>query len=141
MKKTLITQMPEDLPKEIKNFISDAPIYDSSSSPEARVYFVDKDEGYYLKRANLGKLAKEAKMTQYFYSKGLSAEVLDYTANDYDWLLTRAVKGEDCVYSEYLANPKRLCDTIACELRRLHETDSADCPVMEIGRASCRERV
>ena len=53
MKKTLITQMPEDLPKEIKNFISDAPIYDSSSSPEARVYFVDKDEGYYLKRANL----------------------------------------------------------------------------------------
>ncbi len=51
MKKTLITQMPEDLPKEIKNFISDAPIYDSSSSPEARVYFVDKDEGYYLKRA------------------------------------------------------------------------------------------
>lgn len=58
MKKALITQMPEDLPKEIKNFISDAPIYDSSSSPEARVYFVDKDEGYYLKRANLGKLAK-----------------------------------------------------------------------------------
>ncbi len=126
MKKTLITKISEELPKEIKNFISGSPIYDSSSSPEARVYFVDKDEGYYLKRASLGKLEKEAKMTQYFYSKGLSAEVLDYTANDYDWLLTKAVKGKDCVDSEYLSNPERLCDTIAYELRKLHETDYAD---------------
>lgn len=70
-------------------------------------------------------------MTQYFYSKGLSAEVLDYTANDYDWLLTKAIKGKDCVDSEYLANPERLCDTIAYELRKLHETDYADCPVMD----------
>ena len=97
MKKTLITQIPEALPTEIRNFISGSPIYDSSSSPEARVYFVDKDEGYYLKRAKLGKLEKEAKMTQYFYSKGLSAEVLEYTANDHDWLLTKSVTGEDCV--------------------------------------------
>ena len=59
MKKTLITQIPEELPKEIKNFISGSPIYDSSSSPEARVYFIDRDEGYYLKRAKPGKLAKE----------------------------------------------------------------------------------
>ena len=131
MKKTLITHITEDLPKEIKNFISGSPIYDSSSSPEARVYFVDKDEGYYLKRARLGELEKEAKMTQYFYSKGLSVEVLDYTSGNYDWLLTRAVKGEDCVYSEYLANPERLCDAIACELRKLHETDYADCPIMD----------
>ena len=70
-------------------------------------------------------------MTQYFYSKGLSVEVLDYTSGNYDWLLTRAVKGEDCVYSEYLANPERLCDAIACELRKLHETDYADCPIMD----------
>lgn len=41
------------------------------------------------------------------------------------------MKGEDCVYSEYLANSERLCDAIACELRRLHETDYTDCPVME----------
>lgn len=131
MKKTLITQIPEELPKEIKNFISGSPIYDSSSSPEARVYFADKDEGYYLKRASLGKLEKEAKMTQYFYSKGLGAEVLDYTAHDYDWLLTKAIKGKDCIDSEYLANPEHLCDTIAYELRKLHETDYADCPVMD----------
>ena len=102
MKKTLITQMPEDLPKEIKNFISDAPIYDSSSSPEARVYFVDKEEGYYLKRANLGKLAKEAKMTHYFYSKGLGAEVLDYTANDRDWLLTALMEKIAYILSVYV---------------------------------------
>lgn len=92
---------------------------------------MDKGEGYYLKRSDLGKLEREAKMTQYFHSKQLGAEVLDYTSSDYDWLLTRAIKGGDCTYSEYLNNPERLCDTIACELRKLHETDYTDCPVME----------
>lgn len=119
------------LPQEIQSFISGASIYDSSSSPEARVYFIDKDQGYYLKCAAQGKLEKEAQMTQYFHAKGLGAEVLTYTSTAHDWLLTSAVKGEDCVYSEYLQNPKRLCDTIAYELRKLHETDYSDCPVMD----------
>ena len=28
-------------------------------------------------------------------------------------------------------NPKRLCDTIAYELRKLHETDYTDCPIAD----------
>lgn len=131
MKKTLINQIPEEIPSHIQRFISDAKIYDSSSSPSARVYFIDKENGFYLKSSKLGKLEKEAKMTEYFYSKGLGAEVLDYVSSDRDWLLTAAVNGEDCVYPEYLRNPERLCDTIACELRKLHETDYTDCPVMD----------
>ena len=71
------------------------------------------------------------KQCEYFYSKGLGAEVLDYVSSDRDWLLTAAVNGEDCVYPEHLRNPERLCDTIACELRKLHETDYTDCPVMD----------
>ena len=80
MQKTILTKVPENIPLDIYRFISGAKIYDSSSSPEARVYFIDKDNGYYLK---------------------------------------------------YLKNPERLCDTIACELRKLHETDYTDCPVMD----------
>ncbi|UWI44067.1 aminoglycoside 3'-phosphotransferase [Lactobacillus paragasseri] len=131
MKKTLITHIPEELPKELQYLIAGADIYDSSSSLEARVYFIDKDGGYYLKCAKTGTLEKEAKMTQYFHSKKLGAEVLNYTSNDHDWLLTKAVVGHDCIDSEYLNYPKRLCDTIATELRKLHEIDYSDCPVMD----------
>lgn len=74
-------------------------------------------------------LEKESKMTEYFYSKGLGAEVLNYISNDNDWLLTTAVIGEDCIHEKYLMNPNCLCDTIAYELRKLHETDYTNCPI------------
>lgn len=132
MKKTLIQEIPYQLPPDVYHFISDERIYDSSSSPEARVYFIDKDEGYYLKCSVAGKLAKEAQMTKYFHSKDLGPEVLAYeNSNDHDWLLTRAVKGADCIDSKYLSDPERLCDTIAVNLRKLHETDYSDCPVVD----------
>lgn len=130
MKKTLLHQIPDGMPQEILRFVSGANIYDSSCSPEARVYFVDKGNGYYLKCSGSGKLEKEAKMTEYFYSKKLGAEVLSYISKDSDWLLTTAVIGEDCVHEDYLMNPTRLCDTIAYELRKLHETDYTGCPIM-----------
>ena len=110
MKRTLMHQIPNEMPQDIRHFISGANIYDSSCSPEARVYFIDKGNGYYLKCSGIGKLEKEAKMTEYFYSKGLGAEVLSYSSNDCDWLLTTAVSGEVCVHEEYLRNPKRLCE-------------------------------
>lgn len=131
MKRTLLQQIPCGIPEDIRHFLSGANIYDSSCSPEARVYFIEKGNGYYLKCSDSGKLQKEAVMTEFFFSKGLGAEVLNYISNDFDWLLTTAVIGNDCVYEEYLANPKRLCDTIAYELRKLHETDYSGCPVMD----------
>lgn len=131
MKKTLLNQIPDDIPQDIRQFIAAETMYDSSCSPEARVYFIDKGNGFYLKRSGKGTLKKEARMTEYFHSKGLGAEVLAYISNDCDWLLTAAVIGEDCVHERYLADPKRLCDTIAQELRKLHETDYAGCPIMD----------
>ena len=131
MKKTLMNQIPSEIPRDIRHFISGANIYDNSCSPEARVYFIDKGNGFYLKCSCSGKLEKEAQMTAYFYSKGFGAEVLNYISNDSDWLLTTAIIGEDCGHEGYLTSPKRLCDTIACELRKLHETDYTDCPVAD----------
>lgn len=131
MKKTLLNQIPDEMPQEIRRFALGANIYDSSCSQEARVYFIDKGNGYYLKRSGSGSLEKEAVMTEYFYTKGLGAEVLNYISDASDWLLTTAVTGHDCVHEEYLMNPKRLCDTIAYELRKLHETDCTDCPVAD----------
>ncbi|MBD5494940.1 MAG: aminoglycoside 3'-phosphotransferase [Lachnospiraceae bacterium] len=129
MKKTLFNGTLNEIPDDIKHFISEANIYDTSCSPEAKVYFIDKGNGYYLKCLGKGTLEKESKMTKYFYSKGLGAEVLNYVSDDSDWLLTTAVIGDDCVHERYIMEPERLCDTIAYELRKLHETDYSDCPI------------
>lgn len=131
MKKILLNKLPNEIPKDIQQFVSAANIYDSSCSPEAKVYFIDKGNGYYLKRSGRGMLEKESEMTAYFYSKGIGAEVLNYISEDNDWLLTTAVIGEDCVHEECLMAPERLCDTIAYELRKLHETDYTNCPVQD----------
>lgn len=129
MKKTLLSSIPEEMPQDIRRFISGADIYDSSCSPAARVYFIDRGDGFYLKHSGKGALEKESSMTEYFHSKGIGANVLEYISDDSDWILTSAVTGEDCTHEKYLSQPKELCDTIALELRKLHETDYTGCPV------------
>ena len=131
MRKTQIDKIP-NIPEGLTAFIDGAKLFDSSCSPEARVYFIDKGEGYYLKRAEKGALEKEKIMTEYFHKKGLGTEVVCSIQDEScDWLLTAALKGEDCTYFKYLENPKRLCDTIAERLRELHELDFSDCPITD----------
>ena len=129
MKKTPIFALPEEIPESMRNLFEGVPLYDSSSSPEARVIFVDKGEGLYLKIADGGTLAREAEMTAYFHGKGLATEVVAYESGARDFLLTRAVRGEDLTHESYLSDPKRLCDTLAYTLRTLHEMPFSDAPV------------
>ncbi|MBO4235068.1 MAG: hypothetical protein J5928_01320, partial [Firmicutes bacterium] len=117
-------------PEPILEIIKDAEIYDSSCSPEARVYFVDKEDGMFLKEAEEEALCREASMTAFFHTLGLSAEMLYYgSSNEKDYMITRRIPGEDCTYEIYLGNPKRLCDLWAKLLRSLHETDASECPI------------
>ena len=104
-------------------------IYDSSCSAQARVYFIDAENGFFLKCSPKGTLEREAAMTRYFHEKGMGAPVLSYESLDCDWLLTKRVAGEDCTHAMYKADPKRLCDVTAELLRRLHDTDLSGCPV------------
>lgn len=129
MKRTLTKPNISEFPSEFHSLIVTADVYDSSCSPEARVWFIDKGRGYYLKTSQKGSLSKEAELTEYFCKKGLGATVLEYVSNDKDWLLTSRVAGEDCTCSQYIDDPKRLCVTIAERLRILHEIDPSDCPV------------
>ena len=132
MKRTLITPDLDIYPRELRSFMDGAKVYDSSCSPEARVIFIDRDDGYYLKSAKCGTLKTEAEMTAYFHSLGLGAHVLYYgTEGEKDFFMTRRVTGEDCTHALYLEDPTRLCDLIATELRALHETDTADCPIKD----------
>ena len=130
MERTLIDIRVEDFPEDFHPYLSRARVYDSSCSPQARVYFLDVDGGLYLKVSDAGSLKKEALMDGYFYHKGLGApEVVKYLSEERDWLLTSRVAGEDCTHKDYLSDPKRLCDLLATKLRRLHETDASDCPI------------
>lgn len=131
MKRTLTKVCFDRIPQAYHHLLADAPIYDSSCSPEARVLFIDRDGGYYLKSAPKGSLETEAKMTAFFHQKGLAAEVLSYESGEKDWLLTSRVPGEDCTHAAYLEQPERLCDVLGERLRMLHELDTADCPVID----------
>ena len=129
MKRTLTTVDLNMFPTPFWGILENARVYDSSCSPEARVWFVDREGGYYLKSAPHGTLAREAEMTRYFHRKGLAAQVLDYVSAERDFLLTARLEGEDCTHATYTAEPARLCDLLATTLRALHEMPCADCPV------------
>ena len=131
MRVTPITVDLNDYPEELRPFLTDAAIYDSSCSPEARVIRIDRDGGYFLKSAPKGTLEREADMTRYFFSKGLSQEVLQYVSGERDFLLTRRVVGEDCTDGRYLREPRRLAALLGTRLRLLHETEYEGCPVAD----------
>ena len=126
MKRTPIKPDPSQFPTEFHSMLT-APVYDSSCSPDAQVFFIDHHGGLFLKSAPAGTLQKEAAMDRFFHQKGLGPQVLSYLTADRDWLLTAQVPGEDCTH--YLSDPKRLCDTTAQLLRQLHETPIDDCPI------------
>lgn len=129
MKQTPIQIDPDTVPDVFRPLLRGTQTYDSSCSADARVLFIDRDGGYYLKSAPRGTLEQEARMTAYFHGKGLAPEVLAYTSGERDWLLTAKAPGTDCTDARYLDDPKRLCDTLAELLRRLHSVDFSDCPV------------
>lgn len=132
MKLTQIQPQIDQIPRDFHGLLLDCCIFDSSCSPEAKVLFIDKDSGYFLKKAPKGTLYQESIMTQYFHSKQLAAEVLAYVSYEQDWLLTRRLSGEDCISQKYLDDPIRLCNTLAELLRRLHDEHYDGCPVRDL---------
>ncbi|MBE6891307.1 MAG: aminoglycoside 3'-phosphotransferase [Ruminococcaceae bacterium] len=129
MKRTPINVNPQDFPIEIRKYIIKDKIYDSSCSKAAKVYFIDIESGYYLKRSEKGSLEREALMTNYFGKIGLGAKVVTYISNEYDWLLTERVFGEDLIHAKALSDPCRLAEFTGKLLRKLHDRDYSDCPI------------
>ena len=129
MRRTRLNGFPAEVPEYIRSRFESADIYDSSSSPEARVYFIDADGGYFLKRAKRRTLEREVKLTHYFNLIGLGANVISYTTGAYDWMLTERVIGEDCTHRTYLEDPMRLSALLGERLRELHSTPCELCPV------------
>ena len=132
MKRTQLDALPADLPAEFAELCRGAEVYDSSCSPQARVLYIDRGRGCFLKSAPRGSLEREATMARYFHSKGLTAPVLAYESiGERDFLLTERVVGEDATTACYLSDPRRLARLSGELLRRLHEMDGSDCPVQD----------
>lgn len=131
MKRTKLDVVPFGIPCEFSELLAGADVYDSSCSPEARVLFIDRGCGYFLKSAPRGSLKKEAMLAKYFYKKGLTAPVLSYLSLDNDWLLTERVRGEDATTACYIEHPERLAQLSGELLRTLHHMDGSDCPVQD----------
>lgn len=131
MDRRLTCPDPATFPEVFRELIAASRVYDSSCSPEARVWFLDREDGLYLKTAPKGSLRREADMTAFLHGKGLAAKVLSYESLEKDWLLTRAVPGEDCTFRRYLEDPKRLSALLGEKLRMLHEVSTAGCPVTD----------
>ena len=130
MKLTKIDVDISNFPSKVHPFLFDARLFDSSCSTEARVIFIDKDGGYFLKSASKGALEREAFMTRYFYAKGLAANVLEYISEGgRDWLLTTKICGDDGITAKYLEQPKRICDIFAERLALLHAENFSECPI------------
>jgi len=130
MKLTLITPDIEKYPAGLQPFLHNAAIYENSiGCSNASVIFIDKDNGYFIKSAPKGALEREAAMTKYFHGKNLSAGVLAYISDEYDWMLTEKINGDDFSASKYLEQPEKLCDIFAEKLAMLHSLDFSDCPI------------
>ncbi len=127
MKKTPITPNFNDFPSEFRPYLTGR-VFDSSCSPEARVYYI-ADKGLYLKRAPLGTLKTEASLTDYFGSIGYGAKVVSYISDGFDWLLTTEVKGEDLTHEAYLSRPEFIAEKIGVTLKMLHSLPTDNCPV------------
>ena len=56
MERKLITPNIDDFPEVFHPLMKDAKIYDSSCSREARVVYIDRDNGYFLKCSPAGTL-------------------------------------------------------------------------------------
>ena len=82
MKRTPVRLNLEAIPAVFHNWLRGAEVFDSSSSPDANVYYLEKGTGYFLKSAPKGTLKTEADMTVTVQLDGIAdgvwqAEVLD----------------------------------------------------------------
>lgn len=128
--------MPETLalPSIIHNYIGQAACYDYTFN-NGQVFFIDRDDGYFLKIAPRGTLADSVALAHFFHRVGLTARVLHYESNDRDYMLQARVPGENAIAERYLAHPKLVCDTIAESLRRLHNVPLDGCPIVGVTSA------
>lgn len=119
MNRTPIDLNPNELPAALRRYAGGA-AFDSSCSDTARVCYIERDGGVFIKRAPKGALSEEGRMLRLLENTGLAPTLLDYVSEAEDWLVTRRIPGEDGISAEALGSPERLAETLGAALRSLH---------------------
>lgn len=129
MKRTQTAIDIETMPLTIRPYLSGATIYDSSSSEEARTFFISGSERVFLKIGQKGSLEREYEMTSFLHKLNVAPNAIAYTSESaYDYLLTEAVDGEDGVAPEHIGNPQKLTYVFGEYLSMLHSLPTTGCP-------------
>lgn len=116
-------------PQEIMDFVADAAVQDSSGHSGAKTYYIAKDQGYYLKIWDAGRLANDYHCLCYFSMKGLAPKPYLYLSEENDYLITEPAKGEPACSPVFLRQPEALARRLGEILRSFHErSDLTDCP-------------
>ena len=125
MEKVKVEILTSDFPKELRGIFAQAEVYDTSCHSGATVLYSDK--GYYIKIDEKGNLFRESEMIALFSKMGMGAEFVSYISEEKDYLVTKAIAGEDATH--WLDDPKLLCEVLAEAMKQLHETSVNDVPV------------
>ena len=112
-------------PNEIRPYLQNARVYDSSCRSNATVYYLDS--GFYLKVDAVGALKREAALARTFFESGLGPEMLIYLPEERDYMLSRSAEGDDL--TQHLDKPEMLCDVLAQALRMLHRQPIEALPI------------
>ena len=113
-----------DFPVQLRTYIEEANLSDSSSHSGARVLYLDS--GYYLKIDQKGRLEREASIASWFEQEGIGTPVIDYVSTDKDYLLTKEAIGRDAL--AFLDQPEKICRTMAEALKKLHNLNPHNFP-------------
>ena len=125
MKKRKIDIQINNFPKTVQTVLRGAEIFDTSCRSGATVLY--SDQGYYIKIDEKGKLCREAEMIGLFSRMGMGAELAAYVSDEKDYLVTKAVAGEDATH--WRSDPEHLCEVLADAMKLLHRMSIEGIPV------------
>lgn len=122
MKLTPVEIDINDFPEEIKEYITDTKIYDSSSHSDAKVYYSEK--GYFIKAAPVNSLRREYENGKIFHGPGLGAKIVAYISEENDYLVSEKVSGEDLTH--FKGSDEDICEILIKSMLQIHSIRSND---------------
>jgi len=133
MTRTRVDTRELSLPEELGPFLADSEVYDSSSSPSAKTYYLAQGSAsYFLKIHSRGRLARERGMSHYLSPFDLAPRVVFFESlGGKDYLVTEALEGQDGISKEHLDRPEELARIFGKSLAVLHSLPAQDCPYQD----------
>ncbi len=106
------------LPENLRKYLRDSELFDSSSHSDAKVIY--STNGYFLKTASNGSLKREAENIKLFFRSNLGVELCEYISEDMDYMITKEASGRDLTH--HTNNPANVCEIMWRAIKKLHET-------------------